>query len=52
LLEERYTQPGTGNQEGWDRYVVYGLLAGFIIWFFAMPLEVKRFGLSAGFPLG
>lgn len=50
LLEERYKQPGAGNQEGWDRYVVYGLLAGFIIWFFVMPLEVKRFGLSAGFP--
>jgi protein-S-isoprenylcysteine O-methyltransferase Ste14 len=51
LLEERYKQPGTGNQEGWDRFVIYGLLAGFIIWFFFMPLEVKRFGLSAGFPL-
>ena len=51
LLEERYKQPGTGNQEGWDRYVVYGLLVGFILWFFVMPLEVKRFGLSAGFPL-
>jgi protein-S-isoprenylcysteine O-methyltransferase Ste14 len=51
LLEERYKQPGTGNQESWDRYVVYGLLVGFIIWFFIMPLDAKRFGLSAGFPL-
>lgn len=51
LLEERYRQPGTGNQEGWDRYVVYGLLVGFLLWFFVMPLEAKRFGLSAGFPL-
>jgi protein-S-isoprenylcysteine O-methyltransferase Ste14 len=51
LLEERYRQPGTGNQEGWDRYVVYGLLVGFIIWFFVMPLDAKRFGLSPGFPL-
>jgi uncharacterized membrane protein YozB (DUF420 family) len=23
LLAERYKQPGTGNQEGWDRYVVW-----------------------------
>lgn len=23
LLEERFKKPGTGNQEGWDRYVVY-----------------------------
>jgi len=51
LLEERYKQPGTGNQEGWDRYVVYGLLVGFILWFLVMPLEAKRFGLSAGFSL-
>ena len=29
LLEERYRQPGEGNQEGWDRDVVYGLLVGF-----------------------
>lgn len=51
LLEERYRQPGTGNQEGWDRYVVYGLIVGLILWFFVIPLEAKRFGLSAGFPL-
>lgn len=51
MLEERYKQPGTGNQEHWDRYVVYGLLVGFIIWFFIMPLDAKRFGLSAHFPL-
>lgn len=30
LLEERYRQPGTENQELWDRYIVYGILAGFI----------------------
>jgi protein-S-isoprenylcysteine O-methyltransferase Ste14 len=51
LLEERYRQPGTGNQEDWDRYVVYGLLVGFIIWFFIMPLDAKRFGWSPLFPL-
>ena len=51
LLEERYRQPGTGNQEDWDRYVVYGLLVGFIIWFFIMPLDAKRFGWSPVFPL-
>ena len=50
LLEERYKQPGTGNQEHWDRYVVDGLLVGFIVWFFIMPLDAKRFGLSANFP--
>ena len=30
LLEERFRKPGTGNQEGWDRRVVYGLMIGFM----------------------
>ena len=51
LLEERYKQPGTGNQELWDRYVVYGLLIGFILWIVIMPLDAKRFGWSPVFPL-
>jgi protein-S-isoprenylcysteine O-methyltransferase Ste14 len=51
LLEERYKQPGAGNQEGWDRYVVYGLFAGFILWIVIMPLDAKRFGWSPAFPL-
>ncbi len=51
LLEERFKQPGEGNQEGWDRYVVYGLLVGFIIWVVIMPLDAKRFGWSPVFPL-
>ncbi len=51
LLEERYKQPGTGNQERWDRYVVFGLLFGFILWFIIMPLDAKRFGWSPAFPL-
>jgi protein-S-isoprenylcysteine O-methyltransferase Ste14 len=51
LLEERYRQPGTGNQEAWDRYVVYGLLVGFIAWIVIMPLDAKRFGWSPAFPL-
>jgi protein-S-isoprenylcysteine O-methyltransferase Ste14 len=51
LLEERYKQPGSGNQQGWDRYVVYGLLVGFIAWIVIMPLDAKRFGWSPLFPL-
>jgi len=50
LLEERYRQPGTGNQEGWDRFVVYGLLSGFITWIVIMPLDAQRFGWSPVFP--
>ena len=51
LLEERYRQPGSGNQEPWDRYVVYGLVIGFILWIVIMPLDAKRFGWSPSFPL-
>jgi protein-S-isoprenylcysteine O-methyltransferase Ste14 len=51
LLEERYKQPGTGNQQRWDRYVVYGLVAGFITWIVIMPLDAQRFGWSPVFPV-
>ncbi len=51
LLAERYRQPGTGNQEPWDRPVVYGLAAGFTIWIAIMPLDAERFGWSPPFPL-
>lgn len=51
LLEERYQKPGAGNQEGWDRFVVYGLALGFSLWIIIMPLDAKRFGWSPTFPL-
>jgi protein-S-isoprenylcysteine O-methyltransferase Ste14 len=51
LLAERYKQPGTANQKGWDKYVVFGLLIGFIIWIVIMPLDAKRFGWTTYFPL-
>ncbi len=51
LLAERYKQPGAGNQEGWDVYVIYGIMIGFIIWILIMPLDAKRFGWSPAFPL-
>ncbi|MGA2913506.1 MAG: isoprenylcysteine carboxylmethyltransferase family protein [Methanoregula sp.] len=51
LLEERYKQPGAGNQERWDVFVVYGIVIGFIVWIVIMPLDAKRFGWSPVFPL-
>lgn len=51
LLAERYRQPGTGKQEPWDRFVVYGLMAGFTAWIVIMPLDAQRFGWSPLFPL-
>jgi len=51
LLAERYKQPGAANQRRWDKYVVIGIALGFILWIVIMPLDAKRFGWSAGFPL-
>jgi len=51
LLAERYKQPGSLNQQGWDRYVVYALLLGFVAWIIVMPLDARRFRWTTGFPL-
>ncbi len=51
LLAERYRQPGTANEKGWDRYVVYGLVLGFMLWIVIMPLDAKRYEWSPNFPL-
>jgi protein-S-isoprenylcysteine O-methyltransferase Ste14 len=51
LLAERYRKPGTGKQKGWDRFVVYGLTVGFLLWIVIMPLDAKRLSWTAYFPL-
>lgn len=51
LLAERYRKPGTGEQKGWDKYVVYCLVLGFFIWIAIMPLDAKRYGWTTNFPL-
>jgi len=51
LLVERYRQPGTASQRVWDKYVVYGLVLGFMLWIVIMPLDAKRYGWSPAFPV-
>lgn len=51
LLAERYKKPGAAGQQGWDKYVVVGIVLGFVFWIVIMPLDAKRFGWSAAFPL-
>ncbi len=51
LLAERYKKPGTAGQKGWDRYVVAGLVLGFTAWIIVMPLDAKRYGWTAYFPV-
>ncbi|MEI8203569.1 MAG: isoprenylcysteine carboxylmethyltransferase family protein [Bacteroidota bacterium] len=52
LLSERYKKPGTGEQKGWDKYVVYVLVVGFLSWIIVMPLDAKRYAWSLYLPIG
>ena len=51
LLAERYRKPGTGDQKGWDKYVVIGLVIGFTAWIIIMPLDAKRLEWTTNFPV-
>jgi protein-S-isoprenylcysteine O-methyltransferase Ste14 len=51
LLAERFKKPGTANQKGWDRFIVYGLGLGFIAWIVIMPLDAKRLDWTASMPI-
>jgi protein-S-isoprenylcysteine O-methyltransferase Ste14 len=51
LLEERYKQPGSEGERGWDRYFLYLLLPSFMIWIVIMPLDAERFAWTTNFPV-
>jgi protein-S-isoprenylcysteine O-methyltransferase Ste14 len=51
LLTERYKKPGDANQKGWDKYVVIGLLIGFIAWIILLPLDAKRYQWTTSVPI-
>jgi protein-S-isoprenylcysteine O-methyltransferase Ste14 len=51
LLQERFKQPGTGNEKGWDQYFMYAIQILFWAWIIIMPLDAKRFAWSLDFPL-
>jgi protein-S-isoprenylcysteine O-methyltransferase Ste14 len=51
LLEERYRKPGSGNQKVWDKFIVFGLVIGFIAWIVIMPLDAERFKWSTNLPI-
>lgn len=51
LLAERYQKPGAGGQKGWDRYVIYGIMIGFLAWFVIIPLDAQRYDWTTWFPL-
>jgi protein-S-isoprenylcysteine O-methyltransferase Ste14 len=51
LLAERFRQPGTGGEKGWDKYFVYAIVVLFPLWIIVMPLDAKRYGWTAEFPI-
>jgi protein-S-isoprenylcysteine O-methyltransferase Ste14 len=51
LLKERSKKPGTGNQRGMDKYIVYMIAALFLTWFVVMPLDAERYSGTANFPV-
>jgi len=51
LLEERYRKPGSGEEKGWDKYLVYILFSSFVVWFVIMPLDAQRFAWTTHFPI-
>jgi protein-S-isoprenylcysteine O-methyltransferase Ste14 len=51
LFVERHERSSTGNQQGWDRYILFGLFLDFLASIIVMPLDAKRYGWTAHFPL-
>jgi protein-S-isoprenylcysteine O-methyltransferase Ste14 len=51
LLAERFRQPGTGNEKGWDRFAIYFVQILYWAWIIIMPLDAKRYGWTPGFPV-
>jgi protein-S-isoprenylcysteine O-methyltransferase Ste14 len=51
LLNERFASPVQKEQKTWDKVLLSVFFFEFLIWFAIMPLDAKRFGWSARFPL-
>ncbi len=51
LLEERSRKFGTGNHEGWDKYLVFMIVITVMVWFVVMPLDAERYAWTTNFPV-
>ena len=51
LLEERFRRRNDPTQKKWDKYVIFMIIIGFVLWITIMPLDVKRFHWSPHFSL-
>jgi protein-S-isoprenylcysteine O-methyltransferase Ste14 len=51
LFAERHERRRVRNQKGSDKYILLGLFLNFLASVIAMPLDAKRYGWTAHFPL-
>jgi protein-S-isoprenylcysteine O-methyltransferase Ste14 len=51
LFAERHQRSSIRNQKAWDRYILFGLFLNFLAAVIVMPLDAKRYGWTAHFPL-
>lgn len=51
LLNERYGSPVQKEQKAWDKVLLVLFFVEFLAWFAIMPLDAKRFGWTATYPL-
>jgi protein-S-isoprenylcysteine O-methyltransferase Ste14 len=51
LFKERYSSPIQSGQKPWDKTVIILISISWLVWFFIMPLDARRFGWSPEFPI-
>ena len=51
LFRERYSSPIQKDQKPWDKIVIMLISVSWLVWFFIMPLDARRFSWSPDFPL-
>jgi protein-S-isoprenylcysteine O-methyltransferase Ste14 len=51
LFRERYSSPIQRDQKPWDKFVIILISVSWLVWFFIMPVDARRFGWSPDFPI-
>jgi protein-S-isoprenylcysteine O-methyltransferase Ste14 len=50
LFRERFSSPVQQEQKPWDKVVIFLIFISYLIWYFIMPLDARRFSWSPVFP--
>jgi protein-S-isoprenylcysteine O-methyltransferase Ste14 len=51
LFKERFSSPFQKEQKPWDKIVILLIFLSYLIWYFVMPVDARRFGWSPEFPV-